>query len=134
MRTRPRGAVIGVGQTDFGVFPQASADDLAGWAYSAALADAGLRSAQIDGLVTVRTSGYQAFATAYGIEPTWVAELPAHGRMASNALITACAAIEAGLCTTVALVYGNTESRPAAPTGAGARPTVRCRSCRCGTA
>jgi acetyl-CoA acetyltransferase len=106
-RLRSAAAVVGVGTTKYGRFPELSADDLAGRALRTALADAGLRGTEIDGLVVSRVSGYQRIAADYGIEPTYIAQLPAQGRMAGPAVAMAATAIGAGLCRRVALVYGN---------------------------
>lgn len=117
-KLRGAAAVVGVGTTAYGRFPGYTADDLGGWALRAALDDAGLSARDLDGLLTVRVSGCQAIAAAYGIEPAWVAELPANGRMASAAIALATTAIDAGLCHTVALVYGN-DGRSAGATYGG---------------
>jgi acetyl-CoA acetyltransferase len=106
-RLRSAAAVVGVGTTEFGRFPGRSADDLAGEALLAALADAGLRGTDIDGLIVSRVSGYQRIAADYGIEPAYIAQLPPQGRMAGPAIEMAATAIAAGLCRRVALVYGN---------------------------
>lgn len=106
-RLRGAAAVIGVGTTEFGRFPGSSADDLAGSALLGALTDAGLRGTDIDGLIVSRVSGYQRIAADYGIEPTYVAEVSAQGRMTGPAIAMAVTAIDAGFCRRVALVYGN---------------------------
>ena len=106
-RLRSAAAVMGVATTKFGRFPGLSADDLAGAALLGALTDAGLRGTDIDGLIVSRVSGYQRIAADYGIEPTYVAEVSAQGRMAGPAIAMAATAIQAGLCRRVALVYGN---------------------------
>lgn len=104
---RGSAAVVGVGTTAFGRMPGYSADDLGGWALLEALDDAGLTVKDIDGLIVNRVSGYEPFAAAYGIEPSWVTELPAHGRMAGASVQLAVMAVHTGMCETVALVYGN---------------------------
>ncbi|MBO0872187.1 MAG: thiolase family protein [Pseudonocardia sp.] len=100
-------AVVGVGTTPFGKLPEYSADDLGGWALQNALADAGLNSADVDGLLVSRCSGYEAIASDHGIQPRWVAQLPEQGRMSGAAVALAASAIRTGQCHTVALVYGN---------------------------
>jgi acetyl-CoA acetyltransferase len=112
-------SVVGVGTTAFGRMPELSADDLGGWALSEALEDAGLTVKDVDGLVVNRVSGYETFAANYGIEPAWVAELPAHGRMAGASLQLAAMAVHAGMCRTVALVYGNDGRSAGATYGGG---------------
>lgn len=100
-------AVVGVGTTTFGRLPGHTADDLGGWALTEALADAGIGAAEVDGLITARVSSYEAIASDHAIRPRWVAHLPGEGRMAGVAIHQAVAAIAAGHCHTVALVYGN---------------------------
>jgi acetyl-CoA acetyltransferase len=99
-------AVAGVGTTRFGKLPEHDAGSLAAWALTDALADAGLTPADVDGLVTARV-GYETVASDMGLRPRWVSGLPAEGRMAGIAVAQAVAAIAAGECSTVALVYGN---------------------------
>jgi acetyl-CoA acetyltransferase len=99
--------VVGVGVTTFGRLPGRTADDLGGWALTEALADAGITSADIDGLITARVSSYEAIASNHRIQPRWVAHLPGEGRMAGVAIHQAVTAITSGQCHTVALVYGN---------------------------
>jgi len=100
-------AVIGVGTTPFGRMPAFNADDLGGWALLEALADAGLGPADVDGLIASRVSSYETIASNLGIQPSWAVSLPAEGRMSGAAVQLAVAAIGAGLCRRVALVYGN---------------------------
>jgi acetyl-CoA acetyltransferase len=100
-------AVIGVGTTPFGRLSAYNADDLGGWALLEALADAGLAPGDIDGLIASRVSSYEAIASGFGIQPSWAVSLPAEGRMSGAAVQLAIAAIGAGLCRRVALVYGN---------------------------
>ena len=109
MSTDLRGAtaVIGVGTTSFGKLPGYSADDLGGWALMEALADAGLNSADVDGLIVNRVSDYEAIAAQYGIQPSYVAQLPTQGRMSGASIALAALAIASGQCRRVALVYGN---------------------------
>jgi acetyl-CoA acetyltransferase len=100
-------AVIGVGTTAFGRLPEYNADQLGGWALTEALADAGLDGGDIDGLIVNRVSSYEAIAAQYGIQPSWVAQMPVQGRMSGASITLAALAINAGLCKRVALLYGN---------------------------
>jgi acetyl-CoA acetyltransferase len=99
--------VVGLGSTRFGHLEGRSADDLGMEALQAAMADAAILPGNIDGLVASRVSSYEAVAAGLGIEPRWSLQLPAEGRMTGPAIQSAVLAIAAGLCTTVALVYGN---------------------------
>lgn len=102
-----RTAVItGVGTTAFGRLGL-SADDLAAEAGIHALEDAGISSADVDGLLAVRVSSYALLASRLGIESDWSLQLPAEGRMTGVALAAAKRALEAGDCSTVLLTYGN---------------------------
>jgi len=115
---RGAAAVVGVGNTAYQAFPGHSADDLGGMALLEALADAGLQSSDIDGLIVNRVSSYEATAATYGIQPQWVAELPTQGRMSGASIQLAALALQAGLCRRVALVYGNNGRTAGATYGA----------------
>lgn len=104
---RSAAAVIGVGSTPFGEFEGQTADSLGKQALVRALADAKMTTADIDGLIVSRVSSYEAVAADFGISPRWCAQLPAEGRMTGPSIQLAVMAIHAGLCDTVALVYGN---------------------------
>lgn len=105
--TRSVAAVVGVGTTPYGRFPDQNRDSLALAALKSALIDAGLQPSDIDGLVTMRTSSYEHIAVESGIEPRWTATVPAEGRMTGPAIGLAVAAIACGQADTVALIYGN---------------------------
>jgi len=104
---RNRVAVVGVGNTTFGRLPGHSPYDLGVWAFKEALADAGLRASDVDGLIVNRIPDYQRFGETVGIDPGFAAITPGQGRMSGASIETAVAVIAAGLATTVALVYGN---------------------------
>ncbi len=104
---RSAAAVIGVGTTAYGRFPGETCDSLATAALHSALDDAGLATSDLDGLITMRTNGYESFATVNAIEPRWTATVPAEGRMTGPAIGLALSAIATGQANTVALVYGN---------------------------
>ena len=99
-------AVIGVGNTRFGKLGY-SADQLGGWALTDALADAGLKNTDIDGLIVNGVSSYETIASQYGIQPTFVAQMPTEGRMSGTSIQLAALAVESGICRRVALLYGN---------------------------
>jgi acetyl-CoA acetyltransferase len=104
---RGKYAVAGVGTTTYGRLPGYDAYDLGAWALTEALADCGLPPEAVDGLIVNRVPDYQRLAEIYGISPRWVAQLPTQGRMSGASIELAVAALEAGLCEYVALVYGN---------------------------
>lgn len=114
------GAVIGVGQSDYvsdharvraGEKPHDSYG-YAAIAFREALADAGLTRDDIDGLIVGPTVAYERVGEVLGINPRWGSQADA-----MLAVIEACAAINAGLAETVALVYGNDQRSAAVQYG-----------------
>lgn len=103
-------AVIGVGQTDYvGDYARVKAGEkphdsygYAAVAFNDALADAGIKRDDIDGLIVGPTVAYERVGEILGINPTWGSQADA-----MLAVIEACMAIKSGLAHTVALVYGN---------------------------
>src|SRR5262245_10320327 len=105
---RGAGSVIaGVGHTRYGKLPEFDAYELGLWALKEAIADAGLRFADIDGLVVNRIADYQRLCEIAGINPDYVSITPGQGRFCGICIETAAALIRDGLAGTVALVYGN---------------------------
>ena len=100
-------AVIGVGTTKFGRLPEYDPYELGAWALREALADAGLKASDVDGLIVNRIPDYQRFAESFGLTPKYACITPGQGRMSGITIETAVAVLAAGLCTTIALVYGN---------------------------
>src|SRR6202795_1763758 len=109
-------AVVGVGETDYGKDYRGAGGQavgkgearydsytLASRALKRALDDAGLRKDDIDGLCTANLSGERA-SELWGLNPRW-----SGSGDAAQCIIEATMAINAGLCTTVALVYGNAQ-------------------------
>ena len=107
-----RAAIVGVGQTDFGMLyanrdARRNAHGLAAQALRAAIDNAGLDKSEIDGLVTSWVD-YGRMATVLGIRsPRIVYDLQGAGRMSGMAVQQAAALVEAGAADTIALVYGN---------------------------
>jgi acetyl-CoA acetyltransferase len=105
-------AIVGVGATPQGELPGRSANAIAIDALKVALDDAGLTKADLDGLVTCKVFGSpegvdtQIGAMA-GINPSYSATLD-YGTC-NFSLHLAAMAIQAGLATTVALVYGTNQ-------------------------
>jgi acetyl-CoA acetyltransferase len=102
-----RVAVVGVGTTRYGKLPEYDAYDLGVWALKAALEDCGLGFEDIDGLIINRIPDYQRFGEITGINPRYTSITPGQGRFSGICIQTAVAVINAGLASTVALVYGN---------------------------
>ena len=110
-------AVVGVGDTDYlndyrqgagGAMEKgAGAVDsytLAARAFKRALDDAGLRKDEIDGLCAGGPVAHERLSEILGLNPRW-----GISGDAPRCVIEAVQAINAGLCTTVALVYGNAQ-------------------------
>lgn len=103
-------AVVGVGETDYARdYARSRAGEaggdryrLAAVALKRALADAGLRKDDLDGLIVGPPLAYERSAEILGIEPRWGGSGDAVG-----ALLDGMLAISAGLASTIALVYGN---------------------------
>lgn len=102
-----RFAVVGVGNTSYGSFPDTDDYGLGAQAFRRALDDAGLDKRQIDGLLVCRVPYYARMGEVLGISPRWTITLPGHGRMSAMGIIEAMAALHAGLTSYVALIYTN---------------------------
>jgi acetyl-CoA acetyltransferase len=80
-------------------------DDAYGYgatAFRRALADAGMRREDVDGLIVGPTLAYERTGEILGLDPRWGGQADA-----GLAMIQACMAIACGLAKVVALVYGN---------------------------
>ncbi len=115
-------AVVGVGHTDWSsdyaaVRAGEKPHDSYGYgalAFTRALADAGLRRGDIDGLIVGPTTAYERVGEILGLDVRWGGQADA-----VLSVIQACMAIHAGLAEVVALVYGN-DQRSAAVNYGGA--------------
>lgn len=109
---RDRVAIVGIGETDYRADyarsrrgdPGPNSHGLGAIAFRRALADSGLPKDAIDGLVVGPTIAYERTAEILGLNPRWGAQADA-GLAIQNAVL----AIAAGMCDTVALVYGNAQ-------------------------
>jgi acetyl-CoA acetyltransferase len=102
-----RAAIIGVGNTAYGSFPELDEYGLGARALKAALDDSGVEKSEIDGLVVCRIPYYARMGEVLGIDPHWSITLPPHGRMSGIGLIEAALAIATGQARMVALIYSN---------------------------
>ncbi len=100
-------AIVGVGTTAYGSFPEQSDYGLAAQAFKTALDDCGLEKSAIDGLLCCRVPSYARLGAVLGLDPRWTVQLPAHGRMSGMGIIEAMMALECGAASHVALVYAN---------------------------
>ena len=125
-------AIIGVGTTPFASLyrerdAQRSPYDLAKAAFVEALDDAGIERDAVDGLLTARLPSYNRMADMLGIRrPRFCNGFDGSGRMSAVTIQVAAMAIQSGLASTVACVYGNNGrsggatyggEEPASPTG-----------------
>jgi acetyl-CoA acetyltransferase len=106
-RLKDKVAIVGVGTTAYGNFPEYSDYALGAKAFKAAIDDCGLDKKQIDGLVCCRVPFYARMGEVLGLNPRWTLQMPPHGRMSGMAIIEAMLAIEAGATDYVALIYTN---------------------------
>ena len=118
---RDRAAIVGVGATAQGKLPGSTAVTLAVEAFKRALDDAGLGKADIDGLMTLpgQTSpegpqNYLRLGETLGIDPRFTGTMQMGGSTAGALVQQAVLAVEAGLATHVACLFGD-----AAATGGG---------------
>lgn len=103
---RDKACIVGVGSTNYGVFPETDAVGLGVDALSAAVADAGISFDDIDGVILNRLP-YDRFAEVANLNTPYLQSTPAHGRFSAIALMMAVEALASGAATTIALVYGN---------------------------
>jgi len=100
-------AVVGVGTTAYGSFPETDEYGLGAQAFRAALDDCGLRRDDIDGLLTCRVPYYVRMGEVLGLDPRWTMALPPHGRMSGIGIVEAALALATGQARHVALIYAN---------------------------
>jgi acetyl-CoA acetyltransferase len=104
---KDRIAVVGVGNTAYGSFPETDDYGLGAEAFTRAVADCGIEKDKIDGLLVCRVPYYARMGQILGLDPRWTITLPGHGRMSAMGIIEAAAALDAGLCDYAALIYTN---------------------------
>lgn len=104
---RDRTAIVGIGTTRYGSFPETDSYGLGAEALNLALEDAGLTTADLDGLIVNRIPSYERFADMMGIRPGFCLQTEAPGRFSAVSLMIAAQAIATGAAKTIALVYGN---------------------------
>ncbi|MFO7856302.1 MAG: thiolase [Paracoccaceae bacterium] len=116
-------AIVGAAETtELGRIPELSQINLHADAALNAMADAGLRPADIDG---VATAGHNPVELSHllGIEPEWVDGTSVGGCSFMIHVRHAAAALEAGLCRTVLITHGESgRSRVGVPPGRPVTP------------
>lgn len=112
---RDRLAIAGVGATPQGKLDGRTPLDLGIEAFRNALDDAGLRKGDIDGLLTMpgttspeASLHYLRFGEAVGIDPRYTGSMTMGGGTAGALVQMAALAINAGLASAVACVFGDT--------------------------
>lgn len=123
--------IVGIGTTPFGELhrtpdPERSAYELAADAFFSALHDAGLRKADIDGVVVGRLPSYLKFCADVGLVDTGYVNFQAGGGFQSGlALADAAMLVQSGIAEVVACVYGNNGRSVQHSYGGLATPTSR---------
>jgi len=107
MGLKNRLAVVGVGTTAYGAFPETDDYGLAARAFRNAVEDCGVDKNAIDGLLCCRIPYYARMGEILGLDPRWTLPMPAHGRMSGMAIVEAMMALESGAADYVALLYAN---------------------------
>ena len=103
-------AIVGAAESDLGVTNR-SILSLQAQAITGALADAGLRLADIDGVATAGVSRFSAAQVAdyLGLRPAWTDSTFAGGSAFEMYVARAAQAIKAGQCSTVLISYGSNQ-------------------------
>jgi acetyl-CoA acetyltransferase len=110
MTLRGSAAIVGIGETVHKrSWPNRTALGLAAEAAAEAIADAGLRREDIDGMLTISTSFLpQRVAEYTGIRPTaFAAAIGMNGATSGAALTIAASLLQAGVCNYILFVNGN---------------------------
>ena len=128
----PDVAFVGLGMTELGKVYGRTATDFAAEAVVLALADAGLEAHDLDGLLINASTGSDlglSLQNVLGLRDLGLlCQLQSFGASVGAMVLHAAAAIEAGLATTVALVYADCPLKPggaaADPYGRASRPVA----------
>ena len=112
---RDKVAIVGVGATEQGKLPGSTPVSLATEAFKRAIADAGLRKEQIDGLLTMpgttspeASLNYLRLGETLGIDPRYTGSMTMGGGTAGALLQNAVMAVNSGMANYVACVFGDT--------------------------
>jgi acetyl-CoA acetyltransferase len=109
---RGKTAVVGIGAAGWGEAPGRSAIELLGEASLAAIADAGLTLADIDGIcAATSTHAFPTLSVAeyLGIKPTFFDGTNVGGSSFEMHVLHAALALEAGICNAVLICYGSNQ-------------------------
>jgi acetyl-CoA acetyltransferase len=109
-------AIVGIGETAVGKLPEMTSLAIQLEAIRLAIKDAGLRPADIDGVLAIqpgddpRRSYALSVAQAAGICPSYATDLALGGATPVSMVAHAVMAISAGLCSTVVCVLGHKQA------------------------
>ncbi len=118
-------AVVGVGTSAYGRFPEKNATILAVEAFRAALEDSGIDRQSIDGLVIHRVPQYQRVSEMLGVHTRYMSHPQTWGAQSGVEVIQAVGALASGLANYVALIYADDGgSRSYVYGGPGSRKTA----------
>lgn len=124
---RGKAAIVGVGQAGLGEAPGLSAFDIMALSSAAALDDAGLKLSDIDGLfcTMMEDSMPGLMAAEYlGIQPQYIDSTLVGGSSFVNYLVSARAALDAGLCDVALICYGSNQRSSSGRLVTASRPPV----------
>lgn len=121
MSLRGKAAIVGFGELPTRrVYPGRSTNSLLAEAAKIAIADAGLRKEQIDGLITRAAEvDVMQFAEYMGLRPVFCNGAVQHGATGAFAVTMSAAAIDAGLASAVLCVFGGSRDPSMARAGGG---------------
>lgn len=109
-------AIAGIGETEVGKLPASTTLGLALEAVRGAIADAGMRPVDIDGVIADQPNNqpYRSFslavAHAAGLTPTFVTDMALGGASPVAAVVEAVLAIRAGLATAVVCLHSQKQA------------------------
>lgn len=122
---RGKSAIVGAGHAGFSEAPGLTAYDIMAEAGLAALADAGLRLSDVDGLFcTMMEDSMPALMAAeyLGIRPRFIEGTMTGGSSFVNYLSSATMALEAGLCDVALIAYGSNQRTASGKLVTASRP------------
>ncbi len=109
---RGRAAVVGIGQAGCGEAPGWNATELMAQAALAAIADAGFKVGEVDGIfAATSTHAFPTLSVAeyLGIRPTFFDGTNVGGSSFEAHLVSAALALDAGLCNVALICYGSNQ-------------------------
>ncbi len=121
MSTRGRAAIVGFyeiptekelpGRSTYSVLAEVA---------RGAIADAGLRADEIDGLIGQESLNSMTLAEVLGLKPRYTASMTVHGASGASSIATATAVIAAGMADYVLCIFGESRQRSSSRLNAAA--------------